>query len=256
MRGLSSVAGVPLEHLVGLVAAVAAEVAVQQVHHRPQVAALLDVDLEQVAQVVQARRGEAQVALLLDRRRLGVALHDDRGGAGRRGTRPAPPATPARPCGRRRRCAGRAPARRGRCPSGSRASSRGRSWPSPPGRRRWRCAGTRRCPGTRPGPSSLPPVDELRLPRLERPLQPAVARPGRRCWGSWRRCRRRSCASYSDPRSVVGRARARCRSGAARRRGRRRSGAGRSSSARPSGGRRSWSPSSRGRRSGGSPPCR
>ncbi len=71
------VARVPLEHLVGLVAAVAAEVAVQQVHHRPEVAALFDVDLEEVAHVVQARCGEAQVALLLHRRRLGVALHDD-----------------------------------------------------------------------------------------------------------------------------------------------------------------------------------
>ena len=40
-------------------------------------AALLDVDLEQVAQVVQRRRGEPEQALLLDRRRLGVALRDD-----------------------------------------------------------------------------------------------------------------------------------------------------------------------------------
>ena len=40
-------------------------------------AALLDVDLEQVAQVVEARRREAQAALLLDGGRLGVALDDD-----------------------------------------------------------------------------------------------------------------------------------------------------------------------------------
>jgi hypothetical protein len=71
------VARMPLEHLVGLVAAVAAEVPVQQVHHRPEVAALLDVDLEQVAHVVERWRGQAQVPLLLDRRRLGVALHHD-----------------------------------------------------------------------------------------------------------------------------------------------------------------------------------
>ena len=70
------VAGVALQHLVGLVAAVAAEVAVQQVHHRPQVATLLDVDLEEVAQVVEARRGQAQSPLLLHRGRLGVALDD------------------------------------------------------------------------------------------------------------------------------------------------------------------------------------
>ena len=36
--------------------------------------AFLHVDLEQVAQVVQARRGAAQMALLLDRRGLGVTL--------------------------------------------------------------------------------------------------------------------------------------------------------------------------------------
>jgi hypothetical protein len=41
------------------------------------VAAFLDVDLEQVSQVVERRRGQAEVALLLDRRRLGVALGDD-----------------------------------------------------------------------------------------------------------------------------------------------------------------------------------
>ena len=56
---------------------VAAEVGVQQVDHRPEVTALLDVDLEQVAQVVEARRGLAEAALLLDRRGLGVALDDD-----------------------------------------------------------------------------------------------------------------------------------------------------------------------------------
>jgi hypothetical protein len=75
--GLVGVAGMTLEHLVGFVATVATEVAVQQVHHRPQVPTFLDVHLEQVAHVVQAGRGEAQAALLLDRRRLGVALHDD-----------------------------------------------------------------------------------------------------------------------------------------------------------------------------------
>ena len=71
------VAGVALEQLVGLVTAVTAEVAVQQVHHRPEVATLLDVHLEQVAHVVEARRGEAEMALLLDRRGFGIALHDD-----------------------------------------------------------------------------------------------------------------------------------------------------------------------------------
>ena len=71
------VARVALEHRVGLVPPVPTEVAVEQVDHRPQVATLLDVDLEQVAEVVEARGGRPEVALLLDRRRLGVTLDDD-----------------------------------------------------------------------------------------------------------------------------------------------------------------------------------
>jgi hypothetical protein len=39
---------------------------VQQVDHRPQVAAFFDVDLEQVAQVVEARAMRAERALLFD----------------------------------------------------------------------------------------------------------------------------------------------------------------------------------------------
>ena len=54
MRGLFSSPERALEQRLGLLAAVAAEVLVQQVDHRPQVAAFLDVDLEQVAQVVHA----------------------------------------------------------------------------------------------------------------------------------------------------------------------------------------------------------
>ncbi len=71
------VAGAPLEQRLGLLAAVAPEMRVQQIHHRPQVAAFLDVDLEQVAQVVERRARLSQVALLLDRGGLGVALRDD-----------------------------------------------------------------------------------------------------------------------------------------------------------------------------------
>jgi hypothetical protein len=41
------------------------------------VTALLHVDLEEVAEVPEAGRRLAQVPLLFDRRRLGVALHDD-----------------------------------------------------------------------------------------------------------------------------------------------------------------------------------
>ena len=46
-------------------AAVTTEVLLQQVHHRPEVTAFFDVDLEQVAQVVHGRCGQAEVALLL-----------------------------------------------------------------------------------------------------------------------------------------------------------------------------------------------
>jgi hypothetical protein len=42
----------PLEQRLALLASVASEVLVQQVHHRPEVAALFDVHLEQVAQVI------------------------------------------------------------------------------------------------------------------------------------------------------------------------------------------------------------
>ena len=62
MRGLSIVAGAPLEQLLGLLAAITAEVRVQQVDHRPQVPAFLDVDLEQVAAVVHAGRTRSAVA--------------------------------------------------------------------------------------------------------------------------------------------------------------------------------------------------
>ena len=77
MRGLS---GLPLrrcEQSLRFLPPVAAEVAVEQVDHRPQVPALFDVHLEQVAHVVQRRGGVAQQPLLLDARGLGVGLGDD-----------------------------------------------------------------------------------------------------------------------------------------------------------------------------------
>ena len=74
---LVAVAALPREELLGLVTAVAAEVRVQEVDHRPEVAPLLDVDLEQVAKVVHARASLPEPALLLDRRRFGVSLRDD-----------------------------------------------------------------------------------------------------------------------------------------------------------------------------------
>jgi hypothetical protein len=50
---------------------------VQQVDHRPEVAAFFDVDLEQVAQVVEARTMRAQRALLFDAGGFGVTLNHD-----------------------------------------------------------------------------------------------------------------------------------------------------------------------------------
>ena len=74
---LVGVAGVALEQLFGFFAAIAPEVRVQQIHHRPQVAAFFDVHLKQIAQIVERRRGVAEHALLLDGGRFGVALRDD-----------------------------------------------------------------------------------------------------------------------------------------------------------------------------------
>ena len=75
--GLVGVARAALQEPLGLLAAVAAEVRVQEVHHRPQVPAFLHVDLEDVAQIVERGTRAPEVPLLLDRGRLGIALGDD-----------------------------------------------------------------------------------------------------------------------------------------------------------------------------------
>ncbi len=75
---LVRVAAPALQERLRFLAPVAAEVAVEQVDHGPQVAAFLHVHLEEIAQVVEAGRGLAQEPLLLDARGLGVALgHDE-----------------------------------------------------------------------------------------------------------------------------------------------------------------------------------
>ena len=76
--GLVVVARAPLQQRLRLLAPVAAEVGVEQVHHRPEMPPFFHVDLEEVAQVVERRAGTAQVPLLLHRGGLGVALgHDE-----------------------------------------------------------------------------------------------------------------------------------------------------------------------------------
>ena len=74
---LVAVARAPLEERLRLFAAVPPEVRVEQVDHRPEVPALLHVDLEEVAEVVERRARPPELALLLDRGGLGVALGDD-----------------------------------------------------------------------------------------------------------------------------------------------------------------------------------
>src|SRR5215470_8887156 len=65
------------QKLLGLLAPVAAKIGVEQIHHRPKMPSFFDIDLEQVAQVVERRAGKAEPALLLNRRRLGIALGND-----------------------------------------------------------------------------------------------------------------------------------------------------------------------------------
>ena len=77
MRGLSASPERRCRSSLRLLAAVAAEIFLQEIDHRPEMAAFLDIDLEHVAHVVERRRGLAEMALLLDRGRLGVALDDD-----------------------------------------------------------------------------------------------------------------------------------------------------------------------------------
>ncbi|MGY3353887.1 hypothetical protein ACVWZK_000550 [Bradyrhizobium sp. GM0.4] len=71
------VARAAAQQIVGLFTSVATKVLLQQVHHRPEVTAFLDIDLEQIAHVVQRGRGLAEMALLLDGGGLGVALDHD-----------------------------------------------------------------------------------------------------------------------------------------------------------------------------------
>src|SRR3954453_13077024 len=99
----------------------------------------------------------------------------------------------------------------------------------------------------------LPPLDELRLPGLQCPLQPPVAGQvdvvGNEGvvvdGGHW--------FTLGSGRSRDG---SRCRTGGGRRRARGRSAVGTPSSPKPRDGRRSWSRRSRGGRSGGWPPWR
>ena len=95
MRGAIRVARAAAQQIIRLLAAVAAKIFLQQIDHGPEMAAFLDIDLEQIAQVVERGRGLAEMALLLDGSRLGVALDHDQAAQAWRGVRPGLPARPA-----------------------------------------------------------------------------------------------------------------------------------------------------------------
>src|SRR6185437_10615438 len=80
---LVGVARMARQQFFRLLAPVAAEIGMQQINHRPEMAALLDIDLEQVAQIVERGAAMAEQPLLFDRGGLGVALRDDEAAQGR-----------------------------------------------------------------------------------------------------------------------------------------------------------------------------
>src|SRR6266850_2505370 len=75
--GIVGVAGAAREEGFGFLAAVASEIAMQQIHHSPQVTAFFDVHLKNISQVVHRRTRRTQHSLLFDGSRLGVSLGDN-----------------------------------------------------------------------------------------------------------------------------------------------------------------------------------
>ena len=62
--GLVRISAAAFKQSIGFVAAIPTKKAMQQIDHGPKVTAFFDVDLEEVAQVVERRAGPAKVALL------------------------------------------------------------------------------------------------------------------------------------------------------------------------------------------------
>ena len=60
------IAGITVQQCFGFLATIAAKIFMQQVNHRPQMTALFHIHLEQIAQVVLRRAGQAEMTLLLD----------------------------------------------------------------------------------------------------------------------------------------------------------------------------------------------
>src|SRR5260370_39451435 len=71
------VTGSPGEQGFGVLAAIAAKISVEQIHHGPQVTPFFDVHLENVPQVVHRRARRAEHSLLLHGSGFGVSLSDD-----------------------------------------------------------------------------------------------------------------------------------------------------------------------------------
>ena len=68
------VTGSPREQRLRFFAPITPKIAVQQVHHRPQMPPFFDVHLKNIPQVVHRRTRRAQQSLLFDRSRLRIAL--------------------------------------------------------------------------------------------------------------------------------------------------------------------------------------
>ena len=66
-----------LEHGIGLFTPVTSKIGVQQIHHGPEMAPFLDINLKQIPQVIERRAGASEMPLLLDGGGLGIALGDD-----------------------------------------------------------------------------------------------------------------------------------------------------------------------------------
>ena len=97
------IAGSAAQQFLGFLAPIAAEVFLQQIHHRPKMPALLDIHLEQIAHVVVATARSPRDAAAAPPRPARYRPGSPAAAAAWRDTRRAPPATPARPCARRSR---------------------------------------------------------------------------------------------------------------------------------------------------------
>ena len=71
------IARMPLKQFFRLFAPISPEIRMQEINHRPKMPPLFHIHLEYISQIVERRRSMPKQSLLLDRRRLRVALRDD-----------------------------------------------------------------------------------------------------------------------------------------------------------------------------------